>query len=125
LGEAYEQTGKIEEAIAEFETAVDLSERRPVYLSGLGHAYAAAGRKDRTVRIIEELQQLSVHDYVPARGIAEIYIGLGEKQHAFAWLDKAVQQRNGWLFHVKSNPRYDSLRSDHRYAELVHRIGLP
>ena len=125
LGEAYEQTGRLEEAIAEFETAVDLSERRPVYLSGLGHAYAAAGRKDRAVRIIEELQQLSNHDYVPARGIAEIYIGLGEKQHAFVWLDKAVEQRNGWLFHVKSNPRYDSLRSDRRYAELIHRIGLP
>jgi tetratricopeptide (TPR) repeat protein len=125
LGEAYEQTGKLGEAIAEFETAVDLSERRPVYLSGLGHAYAAAGRKDRAVRIIEELQQLSSRDYVPSRGIAEIYIGLDEKQHAFAWLDKAVEQRNGWLFHVKSNPRYDSLRSDHRYAELVRRIGLP
>jgi serine/threonine-protein kinase len=125
LGEAYEQTGRLGEAIAEFETAVDLSERRPVYLSGLGHAYAAAGGKDHAVRIIEELQQLSSHDYVPARGIAEIYIGLGEKQHAFAWLDKAVEQRNGWLFHVKSNPRYDSLRSDHRYAELVDRIGLP
>jgi len=125
LGETYEQIGKLEEAIAEFEKAVNLSGRQPVYLAGMGHAYAVSGRTDDALRTIEELQQLSTRVYVPARGIAEIYIGLDEKDQAFAWLDKAVEQRNGWLFHIKGNPRYDSLRSDPRYKDLVHRIGLP
>jgi hypothetical protein len=71
------------------------------------------------------LHQLSGQIYVAARGIAEIYIGLGDKEKAFAWLDKAVEQRNGWLIHVKGNPRYDSLRSDRRYERLLQRINLP
>ncbi len=124
LGEAYEQTGRLAQAIAEYERAVELSDRRPIYLSGLGHAYAKAGRTDHAVRIIEELQKRSSNEYVPARAIAEVYIGLGERQQAFDWLDKAVEQRNGWLFHIKTNPRYDRLRSDHRYGELTRRIGL-
>jgi tetratricopeptide (TPR) repeat protein len=125
LGEAYEQSGRFEEAIAEFGKAVDLSGRRPVYLAGLGHAYAASGRRQDALRIVEELQEASIQTYVPARGIAEIYIGLDERQHAFAWLDTALQQRNGWLIHAHSNPRYDRIRSDSRYPEFLRRIGLP
>ncbi len=125
LGEAYEQLGAFGEAIKEFEKTVNLSERHPIYLAGLGHGYAVAGQREDALRIIEELQQLSSQVYVPARGIAEVYIGLGEKEQAFTWLDEAFKQRNGWLFHVKGNPRYDSLRSDPRYTDLVRRIGLP
>ncbi len=125
LGEAHEQMGRLEEALAEFEKAANLSRRRPVYLAGLGHAYAVSGQKQRAAKIIEELHQRSSETYVAPRGIAEIYIGLGEKDHAFVWLDKAVEQRNGWLIHVRTNPRYDGLRSDSRFADLVRRIGLP
>ncbi len=125
LGETYEQVGMFEEAIAEFEKAVNLSQRYPIYLAGLGHAYAVSGQRAEALKTIEELQQLSSQMYVPARGIAEIYIGLGDKERAFAWLDKALDQRNGWLIHLKGNPRYDSLRTDPRYADLVRRIGLP
>src|SRR6266849_4944585 len=125
LGEAYEQLGAFGEAIKEFEKTVNLSERHPIYLAGLGDGYAVAGQREDALRIIEELQQLSSQVYVPARGIAEVYIGLGEKEQAFTWLDEAFKQRNGWLFHVKGNPRYDSLRSDPRYTDLVRRIGLP
>lgn len=125
LGEAYEQTGMFEHAIAEFEKAVNLSERHPIYLAGLGHGYAVSGRRDDAQKTIKELQQLSSQRYVPARGIAEIYIGLGDKDQAFAWLDKALKQRNGWLFHIKGNPRYDSLRSDPRFRALLKRLNLP
>jgi len=125
LGEAYEHMGRFDEAIAEFEKAVDFSGRRPVYVAGLGHAYAVSGRRDSALKIIDELEQLSRGTYVAARGIAEIYVGLGDKPRAFNWLDRALEQRNGWLFHINTNPRYDSLRSDRRYAELARRIGLP
>jgi serine/threonine-protein kinase len=125
LGEAYEQMGKFQEAISEFEEAVNLSGRRPVYLAGLGHAYAVAGDREKALGIANELQQLSGGTYVAPRGIAEIYIGLAERDLAFYWLEKALAEHNGWLIHTGSNPRYDSIRVDPRYADLVQRIGLP
>ncbi len=125
LGEALEQMGMFNDAIAAFEEAVRSSERHAVYLSGLGCAYAAAGRTDDSLKIINELRERSHLVYVPARGIAEIYMSMGEKEMAFGWLDKALEQRNGWLVHIKENPRYDGLRSDPRYADVVRRIGLP
>jgi hypothetical protein len=70
------------------------------------------------------LNQLSTQRFVAARGVAEIYVGLGDKEQAFAWLDRAFEQRSGWLLHVKENPRYDSLRTDPRYAGLVRRMNL-
>jgi serine/threonine protein kinase/Tfp pilus assembly protein PilF len=125
LGETYEQLGMFDRAIDEFENAVVISGRRPLYLAGLGHAYAASGQPDKAVQIIQELQQASAIRYVPARVIAEIYIGLGDKDSAFEWLEKAYEQRNGWLVHINSNPRYDSLHSDARYEDLLRRMNLP
>ena len=124
LGEAYEQVGMFAEAIAEFEEAVNLTNRQPIYLAGLGHAYAVSGNRDEALNTIQELNQLSTQKFVPARGIAEIYMGLGDKEQAFAWLDKAFEQRNGWLLHLEENQRYDSLRKDPRYIDLVRRMNL-
>ena len=124
LGEAYEQTGMFAEAIAEFEAAVNLGNRHPIYLAGLGHAYAVSGNVDEAQRTIQELDHLSRQRFVPARGVAEIYMGLGDKEHAFSWLFKAFEQRNGWLIHLKGNPRYDILRNDTRYKNLVRRMNL-
>jgi len=76
------------------------------------------------LNLAQELKQLSTQKFVPARGLAEIYIGLGDKEQAFAWLGKAIEQRNGWLFHIKENPRYDNLRTDPRYVDLVRRMNL-
>jgi serine/threonine-protein kinase len=125
LGETYEQMGAFKEAIAEFDKAVDLSKRHPLYLAGLGHAYAVSGQRGDALETINELQQLLSQRYVPARSIAEVYIGLEDRDQAFAWLDKALEQRNGWLFHINRNPRYDSVRSDPRFQGLLRRIGLP
>ena len=124
LAEAYEQTGMFAEAIAEFRESLNLASGHPIYLAGLGHAYAVSGNRDEAFNTIEELNQLSTQQFVPARGVAEIYMGLDDKEQAFAWLDKAFEQRNGWLIHLKENQRYDSLRTDRRYLELVRRMNL-
>ena len=124
LGEAYEQMGMFAEAIAEFEESVSLANRQPIYLAGLGHAYAVSGRRDEAFNTIQELIQRSTQQFVSARGIAEIYMGLDDKEQAFVWLDKAVEQRNGWLVHVKENQRYDNLRTDPRYVDLLRRMNL-
>jgi len=125
LGQAYEQKGEFSSAIAALEKAVELSKRHPAYLADLGHGYAVAGRRADALRTLDELSEMSSQRYVAARGIAEIHIGLDDPDTAFAWLDKAFLHRNGWLMHLRENPRYDRLRTDPRYPDLVRRMNFP
>ncbi len=125
LGQANEQLGAFSDAIAAFERAVELSRRHPTYLAELGHGFAAAGRTADAVNILNELKEMSSRRYVAARCLAEIHIGLGDVDEAFAWLEQAFQQRNGWLIHIRENPRYDRLRADPRYLDLVRRMNFP
>jgi tetratricopeptide (TPR) repeat protein len=125
LGQAYIELHLFPGALAEFEKAVELSERHPPYLADLGYGYAAAGRRTDALRILDELIEMSSHRYVGARWIAEIHIGLDDLDEAFSWLEKAYLQRNGWLIHIRENPRYDRLRTDSRYLDLVRRMNFP
>jgi eukaryotic-like serine/threonine-protein kinase len=125
LGQAYEQTGAFSSAVSEFERAVELSQRHQAYLADLGHGYAVAGRRADALRILDELTEMSSHKYVAARSIAEIHIGLDDVDSALAWLEKAFLHRNGWLMHIRENPRYDRLRADSRYLDLVRRMNFP
>lgn len=125
LGQALEESGAFSDAIASFEQCVELSRRHPPYLAELGHAFAVAGRSADALKVVDELKEMSSRRYVAARGIAEIHIGLGNVDEAFAWLEQAFTQRNGWLIHIRENPRYDRLRSDPRYLDLVRRMNFP
>jgi serine/threonine protein kinase/tetratricopeptide (TPR) repeat protein len=125
LGQAYEHSGAFSDAIAAFERAVELSRRHPTYLADLGHGFAVAGRRADALNVLAELHGVSSQRYVAARGIAEIHLGLGDVDEAFAWLERGFQQRNGWLIHIRDNPRYDGLRQDPRYLDLVRRINFP
>jgi tetratricopeptide (TPR) repeat protein len=125
LGQAYEQLGTFSDSIAHYEKAVELSQRHAPYLAELGHGYAAAGRRADAMATLEELMQLSSRQYVGARGIAEIYLALDDRDNAFSWLEQAFSQRNGWLIHMRENPRYDRVRSDPRYLNLLRRLNLP
>jgi eukaryotic-like serine/threonine-protein kinase len=126
LGQAKEQLGAFTEAIAAFEKAVELSRRHPTYLADLGHGLAVAGRRTEALSVLDELNTISASGrYVAARSVAEIHIGLGDIDEAFTWLGRALEQRNGWLIHMRENPRYDRLRSDPRYLELVARMNFP
>jgi len=115
------------EAIAEFKNAIPLKGGSEPSLSkaGLGHVYAVTGRKSDARAVLGELKQTSGKEYLPATSIALIYAGLGEKDQAFAWLDKGYEERAFQLQWIKIDPRWDSLRSDPRFEDLLHRIGLP
>ena len=125
LGQAYEQSSAFSDAIAAFERAVELSRRHPTYLADLGHGFAVAGRRADALNVLAELHEMSSQRYVAARSIAEVHLGLGEVDEAFAWLERGFQQRNGWLIHIRENPRYDRLREDPRYLDLVRRMNFP
>ncbi|HJU62328.1 MAG TPA: tetratricopeptide repeat protein, partial [Candidatus Binatia bacterium] len=123
LGLAYEQKGMYAEAIAEFQKAKSLSGARPLDSGSLAHAYAIAGRTAEARQILKKVKERPPQVYFPPQDIALIHVGLGEKDQALDWLEKAVQERSPWLIHLGVDPRFDPLRSDPRFAALVRRIG--
>jgi tetratricopeptide (TPR) repeat protein len=124
LGFVYVQQGKNEEAIAEFQTVVKLSERNPSLLALLGYAYATAGKHDEARAILEELNFQSKNQPVFPFETAMIYIGLGEREQAFTWLEKAYDERAWQLGFLKAEPIFDPLRSDSRFTDLMQRVNL-
>jgi tetratricopeptide (TPR) repeat protein len=122
LGEAYEQKGMYEEAIAEFHKASSFSSGQTV--AALGHVYAMSGKRREARRVLEQLEKLSKRRYVSPYGMALIHTGLGEKDQAFAWLQRACEDRSVELCRLKVEPSLDSLRSDSRFQDLLRRIGL-
>jgi hypothetical protein len=93
-------------------------------LALLGHLYAVTGRQAAAREIISQLQQMSGGQYVSSLYVALIYIGLGEKDQAFAWLDKAYAERSDFLVYLPTDPMADPLRSDPRFPVLLGRLGL-
>jgi len=125
LGLAYAQAGQPEEAIAAFRRAMELSGRSPLCLAGLGYAYARAGRADEARQVLAELDVLSKRRYVSALYRTAIYTALGEKDQAFAWLERAVEERSTYVVQVNVEPVFDPLRSDPRFRQLLRRMNLP
>ena len=127
LPAAYEQKGMYDEAIAGFKKGIALrgGTEWSFSMSGLGHAYGVAGKKAEARAVLDELEQRSRQEYVPADSIALVYAGLGEKDQAFAWLEKAYNEHAFKMAWLKVEPGWDSLRSDPRFADLLRRVGLP
>lgn len=125
FGRPYLQKGMYAEAISELEQAVALTGRSTMSLAVLGHACASAGQEDRALELLETLKARADQSYVPSYWIALIYIGLGVKDEAFVWLERAFRERSSWLVWMGVEPRFDSLRSDPRFASLTARMRLP
>ncbi len=125
LGLAYVQKRMYREAIDEFQQAANNSNRAPLAIVSLGHAYAVSGNRVEAQRVLAELKDLSQRRYVSPYSMATIYVGLGEKEQAFQWLQKANDERNTELVFLKVDPRLDPLRDDPRFQELVRGVGIP
>ena len=82
------------------------------------------GNKDEAVRLRKHLEEQK-KTYVSPYWMATLQTGLGEKDSAFDWLEKAFRERSGGLAWLGIDPRFDSLRSDSRFPDLLRRIGLP
>jgi DNA-binding winged helix-turn-helix (wHTH) protein/TolB-like protein/Flp pilus assembly protein TadD len=122
-GLAYEQKGMYTEAIADFQKGVKLS-GSPLMLALLGHAYAVSGKKTEAQQVLGELRELQGRRYVSPYTVAAIYAGLGDKDQAFKWLEKAYDERDIWLMNLKVDPVFNRLRSDRRFPDLLARTGL-
>ena len=124
LGWNYEQAGMFDNAIVELNHVIDKSSGNLMAITVLGRAYASSGRKDKTREILDELLNLAKQNFVPAHFIAILYGVLDEKDTAFEWMDKAIEERDYWLIYSKIHPWIDELREDPRFENLLQRIGL-
>jgi len=124
LGQILEQQGKFDEAIAELQKAASLSDNSVSALTSLGHAYALAGKKGDAQKIIKRLEELSREHYVSPYHTAVIYAGLGEREQALAWLERARDERFNWIPFIQVDPLFDNLRSEPKFKNLVQSIGL-
>ena len=124
LALAYLANGQNDHAIATAEKAVAISNRAPAALGVLGMAYGAGGHKREANQILGELLQLQKQRYVSPMAFAYVYTGLGNNDQAFAWLEKAYQERSNGIAFFKVSPTEDSLRSDTRFNELLRKVGL-
>ena len=89
-----------------------------------GVIYASMGRQDDARRCIRQLTHGVGREVVDPGFIAVIYARLGERDSAFAWLDKAYRNHSDWILYVKVYPDFDSLHSDKRYTELLRKVGF-
>jgi TolB-like protein/DNA-binding winged helix-turn-helix (wHTH) protein/Tfp pilus assembly protein PilF len=124
LGQAYEQKGMLKEAIAELEKAASLSQGAPLYAASLAHAYAVAGRRSEAETLLHQTNERAQHAYVPSFHVALIHAGLGRKEETLAWLERGYQERSAWMVWLKVDPRFDFVRSDARFQNLLRRVGL-
>jgi DNA-binding winged helix-turn-helix (wHTH) protein/TolB-like protein/tetratricopeptide (TPR) repeat protein len=126
LGLAYEQKGAYVEALEQlqkiFETPGNSGKSMPS--ADVAHVYAVWGRRKEARQILAELIAKSKTTYVSDYDVAVIYAGLGETDHAFTWLDRAIEQRPYWLVWLKLDPRLENLRSDARFSRLLQRVAL-
>ncbi len=122
LANALQTNGSHDEAIRERQRAVDDAPGSVMFLAELGSSYAAAGMKSEALRILDQLHELRGHKYVMPYWMALIHTGLRDRDEAFRWLDTALEERSATLAYVSVDPRWDYLRPDPRFQELLDRM---
>jgi TolB-like protein/DNA-binding winged helix-turn-helix (wHTH) protein/Flp pilus assembly protein TadD len=123
LGQALGQKHMYDQAILEFKTAIELSGHNAAFDSNLAYVYAVSGRKEDAMKVVLSLEADRVQYPSAAASIGLIYAGLGDGDQSMAWLEKAYEERFNPSILVR--PGFDPLRSDARFQDLWHRIGLP
>ena len=124
LGKTYLLNKMYDQAINEFQRSERLSAGGPLAVAGLGQAYALSGNRSEAQKMLAQLQKQSNELFVSPYHVATIYAGLGDKDQAFAWLEKANAESDGSLILMKIDPGLDNLRSDPRFTDLVRRAWL-
>jgi tetratricopeptide (TPR) repeat protein len=124
LGWCYRAKKMYPEAIAVLQRAL-VQTRHPLPLATLASVYGLAGRKHEAVKLIDELKESSRQHYISDSLFAEAYIGLGDKDEAMAWLERAYEEHDQWMVYIKTYPGWDTLRSEPRFQALLLRMNFP
>jgi pentatricopeptide repeat protein len=123
LGFALIARNKPADAIPVLEKAVSLS-GSPAAIGVLIRAYAHAGRRSDAIRLLDELKRRKKAGYIPAGAFVNAYLGLGDNEQAFYWLEQAYREQSNILQFLKTHPYFDPIRGDPRFTDLVRRVGL-
>jgi len=124
IGRNYEQMGMYPQALQAYQSILAFAPHDPALLALLGHLYAVSGKQEAARDIISQLQKMSGDRYISSLYMATIYTGLGDKDQAFAWLDKAYEEHCDFLVYLPTDPMADPLRNDPRFPALLERLGL-
>jgi TolB-like protein/Tfp pilus assembly protein PilF len=124
LGWAYEKKGMVAEAIAELRQALSLSGGHPRFVSALGHAYAVSGQRRMAEENLVHLKEQAKQRYVAPYDIAVVYAGLKETDEVFRYLELAYQDHSFWMVWLRIDPRFDGIRGDPRYQDVLRRMHL-
>jgi len=125
LGRAYQQKQMYEEAIAEYRETDAALPDWVVTLAAIGNVEGVAGKRRAARDILAKLNTLAQKKYVTPYGVALVYDGLGEKDQALSWLDKALDDRSHWLVWIRLDPRWDAIRDEPRFKRIVSRVAFP
>src|SRR6266478_3137756 len=127
LARAYLAQGMYERAISELQKVRMLNEKESLVLGALAHVYARAGQREEALKLLGELKRIEADErgFVPPFGIIWAYAGLGDKEQAFAWLERSYQEHHDRIVWLNVDPLLEPLRSDPRFHDLVRRVGLP
>ena len=118
-GWALERLGRHAESVSALREAVRCSSNSPVMLAGLGHALAVVRDRIGTLRIVDELNRMRGDKGIFAYELAVIHAAIGDVDRAFQELERAVQERSGWIAYVRVDPRLEPLHSDPRFGRLA------
>jgi len=125
LALAYNQKGLHDQAIATLQQQVNRPESRTIFKATLGFVYGQSGRRDEAARILNEFKQrIASGKYCSAFEIALVCLGLGQKEEAMDWLDKAKAEHDPFLIYIKTDPNFDSLRGEPRFGQILTSIGF-
>jgi Tfp pilus assembly protein PilF len=122
LAEAYAKKGDMATAIATIEK-IPAASADPQALSVMGYLYAKSGASDKAIEILDQFTERSSREYVPALNFAHIYAGLGDHNQALSSLEKAFDERAIWIPFIKVDVKFDELRSEPRFHELLRKAG--
>ena len=125
LMEAYLLAGRGADAVPEIQELAKLEGAAPEAVAAIRQAYERAGIKGLLQLRVDVLREEAKHGYVRPTLFAETYALLGDKEQAMAWLEKAYDERDGFLAYVKTWPFYDPLRDDPRFQALQRRMNFP
>jgi TolB-like protein/Tfp pilus assembly protein PilF len=124
LARTLDARGDLRQALEISRTAAKLSGDDLLYTAHLGYALARAGENDGARVVANKLQQYAQTRYVCSYDIAMIYVGLREKDTAFKWFERALEERTVRLCEI-NDPAFDEIRSDRRFQALVQKVGIP
>lgn len=124
LGMAQERQRHFKVAVQEIGKYLEVSGQDPDALMKLGISYAHAGDRTRAMHMIAEMRKPTASKYVPFYYIADIYAALGDKEAAFAWLDRALDQHSNSCLLLAIDPAFQGFRSDPRFQQATRKIGL-